>query len=141
MYKVYIWSRGRRSNDKDEPSLPSSPVSLSVPSRTHNNPELLQLVELSAELEDKYRGAHPDLCSIQDSLQIPDIIHSTVMRMASEPSAGGGERLAEGLAGLGTRWEPATVKVGEIFVIHEAHPYMHLSREGAKALSFPLTPC
>lgn len=62
------------------------------------------------------------------------------MRVASEPRAGGGDRLAEGLAGVGARWEPATVKVGEISLVHEAHPYMHLSREGAEARSFPLVP-
>lgn len=90
----------------------------------------LQLGDLSAELEKKYSKVHPDLCSIKDAVHVPDIIHSTVMRVASQPSNAG--RLAEGLADLSARWEPATVKVGEITLVYENHPYMHFSREGAE---------
>ncbi|CAM9609539.1 unnamed protein product [Pylaiella littoralis] len=88
------------------------------------------LGDLSAELEKKYSKVHPDLCSIKDAVHVPDIIHSTVMRVASQPSDAG--RLAEGLADLSARWEPATVKVGEITLVYENHPYMHFSREGAE---------
>ncbi|CAM9684916.1 unnamed protein product, partial [Ectocarpus fasciculatus] len=90
-----------------------------------------KLSELSAELENKYGGAHPDLCSLGDAVHIPDIIHSTVMRVASQVSDEG--RLGEGLADLGARWEPATVRVGKISLVNEKRPYMHLSREGAEA--------
>ncbi|CBJ29387.1 expressed unknown protein [Ectocarpus siliculosus] len=95
-----------------------------------------KLSELSAELENKYEGAHPDLFSLGDGVHIPNIIHSTVMRVASEVSDEG--RLGEGLADLGARWEPTTVRVGKISLVYEKHPYMHLSREGAEARSYRL---
>jgi len=137
-----VGRRGRNSNNEFAPRLrPHVPCPHPLAPQPSIPICLPQLGELSAELEGKYRGAHADLCSIRDALQVPNIIHSTVMRAASEPRAGGGERLAEGLAGLGARWEPATVKVGEISLVHEAHPYMHLSREGAEARSYPLVPC
>lgn len=99
----------------------------------------MQLGELSAELEDKYRGAHPNLCSLKDALHVPDIIHSTVMRAARQPPGPAEERrLAEGLADLGARWEPATVKVGEMNLVHEKHPYMHFRREGAETRCYSL---
>lgn len=58
------------------------------------------------------------------------------MRVASRPSDEG--RLAEGLAGLDARWEPATVKVGEMCLVYENHPYMHLSREGGEVHCYRL---
>lgn len=89
-----------------------------------------QLAKLSAELEVKYSRGNPSLCSLGDAIHVPDIIHSTVMRLASEPSDA--LRLTGGLAGLEARWKPATVKVGEISLVYEKHPYMHFSRmEGA----------
>lgn len=93
----------------------------------------MQLGELSVELEAKYSGAHPELFSLKDALHVPNIIHSTVMRVAVQPSGPAETRLAEGLADLGARWEPATVKVGAMSLVHEQHPYMHLRRwEGEK---------
>ncbi|CAN0539964.1 unnamed protein product, partial [Ectocarpus sp. 12 AP-2014] len=92
--------------------------------------------ELSAELENKYQDAHPDLFSLGDAVHIPEIIHSTVMRVASEVFDEG--RLREGLADLGARWEPATVRVGKISLVYEKHPYMHLSRERAEARCYSL---
>eukprot|EP00752_Nemacystus_decipiens_P003111 g2881.t2 len=99
------------------------------------NPEL---GELSAELEDKYSSAHPELCSLKDALHVPSIIHSTMMRIAVQPSGPAEKRLSEGLADLGARWEPATVKVGAMSLVHEKHPYMHLSRERGEARRYSL---
>lgn len=98
----------------------------------------MQLGELSAELEDRYRGAHPDLCSIKDALHVPDIIHSTVMRVALQPSGPAEKRLVEGLADLGARWEPVAAKAGAMSLVHEKHPYMHLRREGAEKHCYSL---
>lgn len=101
-----------------------------------HNRDRLQLSELSAELETKYAGAHPELCSLRDALHVPGIIHSTVMRLASPPSDA--DRLAEGLARIAERWEPATVRVAAISLVHEQHPYMHLDLEGAEAHCYRL---
>lgn len=100
----------------------------------------MQLGELSAELEDKYDGAHPELCSLKDAVHIPSIIHSTIMRVAVQPPGPAEKRLSEGLADLGARWEPATAKVGAMTLVHEKHPYMHLNREGGERHCFPLPP-
>lgn len=101
-------------------------------------PHPMQLSELSAELEDKYSGAHPELCSLKDALHVPSIIHSTILRTAVQPSDPEEKRLVEGLADLGARWEPATVKVGAMSLVHEKHPYMHLRREGGEKHCYSL---
>eukprot|EP00903_Cladosiphon_okamuranus_P017564 g16178.t1 len=62
-----------------------------------------RLGELSVELEAKYNGAHPELLSLKDALHVPDIVHSTIMRVAVQPSGAAETRLAEGLADLGAR--------------------------------------
>ncbi|CAM9150979.1 unnamed protein product [Scytosiphon promiscuus] len=49
------------------------------------------------------------------------------MRLAATPSDA--NRLAEGLAGLAARWEPTTVRLSELSLVNEKHPYMHLARE------------
>lgn len=98
-------------------------------------PSLVQLGELSTELEQKHSDV-PDLCSLKAAVHVPDIIHSTVMRLASEPSDV--RVLREGLAGLRARWEPATVKVGELSLVHEKHPYMHLSRTEGEVRRYKL---
>ncbi|CAM9232667.1 unnamed protein product [Laminaria digitata] len=92
------------------------------------------LHELSAELEDKYRGDDPEILSLQAAIHVPDIIHSTVMRLASEPP--NARRLAEELAGLSARWAPATVRVDKISLVYEKHPYMHMNRADGLAHSF-----
>lgn len=93
--------------------------------------------ELSAEFEDKYGVDDADILSLQAAIHVPDIIHSTVMRPASEPSDA--PRLAEELAGLRARWAPATVRIDEISLVYEKHPYMHLNRADGLAHSFTLT--
>ena len=95
--------------------------------------------ELSAELEDTYGGNDPDILSLQAAIHVPDIIHSTVMRLASKPSDS--PRLAKELAGLGARWAPATVHVDEICLVYEKHPYMHHNRVDGLAHSFALPFC
>ncbi|CAM9635798.1 unnamed protein product, partial [Hapterophycus canaliculatus] len=94
------------------------------------------LSKLSAELEKKHGSAHPELCSLKEALHVPDIIHSTVMRLAAPPSDA--DRLAEGLAGLAMRWQPATVRVAEISLVYEKHPYMHLDREESEVRCYRL---
>lgn len=99
---------------------------------------IIQLCELSNELEKKHSDV-PDLCSLKAAVHVPDIIHSTVMRLASEPSDA--RLLSEGLAGLRARWEPATVKVGELSLVYEKHPYMHLSRTEGEVNRYALPFC
>lgn len=97
-----------------------------------------QLRELSAELEGKHSGT-PDLCSLMDAVQVPDIIHSTVMRVASRPLDG--RRTVEELTKLRDQWEPTTVKVEHISLVYEKHPYMHLNRTTGEAHTFRLPFC
>lgn len=120
------------------PSPPAVPPPLSFHALSFT-PHPTQLGELSAELEDKYRAAHPDLCSLKDALHVPDIIHSTVMRIANQPCYPAERRLTEELAELGARWEAATVRVGAMSLVHENHPYMHLRRDkNTHTHSYPL---
>ncbi|CAM9457094.1 unnamed protein product, partial [Ascophyllum nodosum] len=93
------------------------------------------LRKLSDELENKYSVA-AGLCSLRDAIHVPDIIHSTVMRVASEVEDP--RSLAAGLAEISGRWKPATVKVAEISLVHEKHPYMHLDRVEGEVQSFSL---
>lgn len=95
----------------------------------------MKLEGLSAELEAKY-GDILGLLSLSESVHIPDIVHSTVMRHASEPSDA--SALARGLADLSDRWEPARVRVDKVFLVHEVHPYMHLSRTEGEVTRFLL---
>ena len=114
-------------------------VSRGIPTKSISLPAYsavpVQLRKLSDELENKYSVA-AGLCSLRDAIHVPDIIHSTVMRVASEVEDP--RSLAAGLAEISGRWKPATVKVAEISLVHEKHPYMHLDRVEGEVQSFSL---
>lgn len=95
----------------------------------------MQIRELSADLEQKY-NVTGDLCSLRDAIHVPDIIHSTVMRVASEVEDT--RSLSAGLAEISGKWTPATVKICDVSLVHEKHPYMHLDRADCEIRSFPL---
>lgn len=106
-----------------------------VPSLPLHANSVRQLQALSAELEPKFQHV-PKLRSLKDVVHVPDIVHSTVMRPGG---ASPDERaLAEGLDGLRKRWRPASVRVGEVFLVHEKHPYMHVAREEGEVHRFTL---
>lgn len=58
------------------------------------------------------------------------------MRLASDVRDAQG--LAEGLAEVGARWKPATVKIAEMSLVYEKKPYMHLSRADGEAHTYSL---
>eukprot|EP00405_Crypthecodinium_cohnii_P007297 CAMPEP_0206422068 /NCGR_PEP_ID=MMETSP0324_2-20121206/1851_1 /ASSEMBLY_ACC=CAM_ASM_000836 /TAXON_ID=2866 /ORGANISM="Crypthecodinium cohnii, Strain Seligo" /LENGTH=236 /DNA_ID=CAMNT_0053886339 /DNA_START=18 /DNA_END=725 /DNA_ORIENTATION=+ len=62
--------------------------------------------------------------------QIPNIVHSTVLRWSSEPPDQAAAK--ESFAKVAEKWTPLDIEVGRATAVFEDHPYMHLGTDGEK---------